>query len=70
VLMDFTPGAYAPACGDHDMLRSNKGVYLATVERRKQEVRVLDVFSAWLRHDDRRVIVAAASDRSDSTCPQ
>ena len=69
-LIDFTPGAYAPACGDHDMLRSNKGVYLTTIERRNREVRVLDVFRAWLRNDDRRRIVAAAADRSDSTCPE
>ncbi|HWS90228.1 MAG TPA: pectin acetylesterase-family hydrolase [Pyrinomonadaceae bacterium] len=69
-LIDFTPGAYAPACGDHDMLRSNKGVYLTAIGRRKKEARVLDLFEAWLRHDHRPAIVAAAADRSDSTCPQ
>ena len=68
--MDFTPGAYAPACGDHDMMRSNKGVYLTAVARRNREVRFLDVFRAWLHNDDgRRRIVAARSDRADAVCP-
>ena len=69
-LIVFTHGAYAPACGQHDELRSNEGVYLTTVTRRNQEVRMYDVFRAWLHNDDRRRIVAAASDRSDSVCPQ
>jgi hypothetical protein len=69
-LIDFTPGAFAPACGDHDVLRSNMGMYLTTITRRSQDVRMYDVFRSWLHNDNRRSIVAAAADRSDTVCPE
>jgi hypothetical protein len=38
------------------MLRSNKGLYLTTITRRDRDVRMYDVFRAWLRNDERRAI--------------
>ena len=66
----FTPGALSPACVQHDELRSNEGVYNPAITRRNHDVRMYDVFRAWLHNDNRPAVVAAAADRSDSICPQ
>ena len=68
--MDFTPGAFSPACIQHDELRANTGVYLTAITRRNQDVRMYDVFRAWLHNDNRPFILAAEADRSDSICPE
>jgi hypothetical protein len=68
--IDFTPGAFSPACVQHDELRSNDGVYRTSITRRNQDVTMYDVFRSWLHNDDRRSIVAAETDRSDSICPE
>ena len=68
-LIDFTPGAFAPACGQHDELRSNDGVYRTAVMRRKKPLTMYDLFRDWLHGRDPAVL-AAAADRGDSVCPQ
>jgi hypothetical protein len=68
-LINFTPGAFSPACGQHDELRSNEGVYQTAIIERRHVVRMYDVFQPWLQNRNRNAILAA-SGPNDSICPQ
>ena len=66
-LMNFTPGAFAPACAQHDELRTNTGMYQTAILRRKKSLMMYDVFRDWLHGKDPAILVAA--DQNDSVCP-
>jgi hypothetical protein len=65
----FTPGAFSPACGQHDTLRNNDEVYDTAVGRRKnQPLGMFAVFKAWLAGKSPAIL--AAESEADSVCPK
>jgi hypothetical protein len=65
--MPLAPGAFAPACRQHDVLRSDGGVYDTAIRWRGRELKMFQVFEAWL--DGRRPATLAAVGKDDSACP-
>jgi hypothetical protein len=63
-----TPGAFAPACGEHDELRTTEGVYGTAVFLRKTRVPMFSVFNAWA--SGLRPAILAAESTEDSICPR
>ena len=61
------PGAFAPACRQHDELRNDAGVYRTSVRGRGGRLEMFDVFRAWV--DGRRPAILAADSPNDSVCP-
>ncbi|HWS53645.1 MAG TPA: pectin acetylesterase-family hydrolase [Pyrinomonadaceae bacterium] len=65
----FTPGAFAPACGEHDELRDDDGVYKTAVRwRGGKRLGMFAVFEAW--RAGRNPAILAAESETDSVCPR
>lgn len=65
--INFTPGAFAPACGAQDELRSNGGVYGTAIRRRGIRLTMFPVFLAWLAGYTPAIL--ASESPTDSVCP-
>jgi hypothetical protein len=65
--INFTPGAFAPACGEHDELRNDDGMYNTAIRRRGKSLKMFDVFEAWLNGNNPAILTSAR--RDDSDCP-
>jgi len=65
----FTPGAFAPLCGQHDTLRNDDEVYRTAVRwRGGRPLDMLTVWRAWLAGNTPSIL--AAANETDSVCPE